>query len=314
MPVDAELQPILDLVNAVAAPPPSLDRVAELRESFALLVAAFGPGPDDVEVEGVAVPNGASPLGLRIYRSTAPDAPRRPGALVWFHGGGWVIGDVDTHDALCRELCARSAATVISVDYRLAPEHRFPAAHDDARRALRWIAAHAVELEIDPSRLAVGGDSAGGHLATVAALRARTDGPDLRAQVLVYPVTDLAATPERYPSLRDNAEGYLLTAETMQFFSDTYAPDVARRVEPDASPVRVEDLSGSPTTLLITAEFDPLRDEGAHYAARLAAAGVDTRHEDHAGATHLFVQMTSTALAQRALDQIVDVLRSTGVA
>ncbi|MHB1140040.1 MAG: alpha/beta hydrolase, partial [Microthrixaceae bacterium] len=220
MPVDAELQPILDLVNSVAAPAPSADRVEELRESFALLAAAFGPGRDDVEIEGVGVSSCAAPLGLRIYRSTAADAPRRPGALVWFHGGGWVIGDLDTHDALCRELCVRSGVTVISVDYRLAPEHRFPAAHDDATCALEWIAEHAVELEIDPARLAVGGDSAGGHLATVAALRARSGGPDLRAQVLVYPVTDLAGTAERYPSRRDNAEGYLLTTETRDFFSD----------------------------------------------------------------------------------------------
>ncbi len=314
MPVDAELQPILDLVNAVAAEPPTVDQVHELREGFSLLSAAFGPGRDDVEVDGVGVPNGAAPLGLRIYRPTTPDGPARTGALVWFHGGGWVIGDLDSHDALCRELCVAAGTTVISVDYRLAPEHPYPCAHDDASRALTWIVEHAVELGIDPERLAVGGDSAGGHLATVTALRARDGGPRLAAQILVYPVTDLDAPSDRYPSRTENATGYLLTTETMEFFTDTYAPDVARRTEPDASPVLVADLAGSPPALVLTAEYDPLRDEGARYAQRLGEAGVPTQLELHEGATHMFLQMTSTAIAQRAIAQIVDALRRAGVA
>jgi acetyl esterase len=315
MPVDAEIQPILDLVNAVEATPPTADQVPELRDAFALLCAAFGPGPAHVEVEGIGVPNGASPLGLRVYRD--PDAPTspRPGALVWFHGGGWVIGDLDTHDALCRELCVATGATVISVDYRLAPEHTYPCAHDDAQCAVDWISAHAAELGIDPSRLAVGGDSAGGHLAAVTARRRRDAGDSaLAAQVLVYPVTDLASPDEQHPSRLENATGYLLSAETMQFFCDTYVPDERRRGEPDASPLATDDVAGLPPALVITAQYDPLRDEGARYAQRLESAGVPVELSVHEGATHMFLQMTSIEASRRAIGQIADALRTAGVA
>ena len=315
MPVDAEIQPILDLVNAVEAAPPTADQVPDLRDAFALLCSAFGPGPELVEVEGIGVPNGASPLGLRVYRDPSAASSPRPGALVWFHGGGWVIGDLDSHDALCRELCVATGATVISVDYRLAPEHTYPCAHDDAQRAVAWISAHAAELGIDPERLAVGGDSAGGHLAAVTARRLRDAGDtSLAAQVLVYPVTDLASPAEVHPSRLANATGYLLSTETMQFFCDTYVPDQSRRGEPDASPLGVEDLAGLAPALVITAEYDPLRDEGDRYAQRLEAAGVPVELASHEGATHMFLQMTATAASRRAISQIAATLRTAGVA
>jgi acetyl esterase len=319
MPLDAELQPIVDLVNAIDMPAPDVAEVVALRESFALMAAAGGTGPDEVEVEGLGVPGGATPIALRVYRpggaaaaTTGPSG--RTGALLFFHGGGWVIGDLDTHDATCRELCARSGVTIISVGYRLAPEHVFPAAHDDCWRALRWVADHAVELEIDPGRLAVGGDSAGGHLATATALRARDeDGPAIALQVLVYPVTDLrgddSAYRSDYPSKVDNAEGYVLTTDTMAFFRDTYVPDAARRGDASASPIAAGSLAGLPPAFVLTAEFDPLRDEGEAYAARLAEDGVPTTAVRYDGAIHMFFQLADTAIGSRALDQVAAELR-----
>jgi len=319
VPLDAELQPIVDLVNSLDAPAPSLEEVTTLRESFALMAAAGGSGSQDVEVEGLGVPGGAAPLAVRVYRpaagAAAPAGNGRPGALLWLHGGGWVIGDLDTHDAVCRELCIRSGATIISVGYRLAPEHVFPAAHDDCWRALRWVVDHAAELEIDPNRLAVGGDSAGGHLATVLARRARDEGgPAIALQVLVYPVTDLRGDTDEayrsdYPSKIDNAEGYVLTTETMAFFRSTYAPDPAVRSDPSASPIAVEDLSGLAPAFVLTAEFDPLRDEGEAYAARLAAAGVPTTSTRVDGAIHMFFQLTETAIGSKAIDDVAAELR-----
>lgn len=313
MPLDAELQPIVDLVNAADVGPPGEQDLETLRESFDLLSLAFGPGAAEVECEGVGVSNAAAPIGLRVYRAVRSDdlATSRPGALVWFHGGGWVIGNLESHDACCRDLCAASGATVISVDYRRAPEHAFPTAHDDASAALRWIVDHAVELEIDPTRIAVGGDSAGAHLATVAARRARdAGGPELVLQVLVYPVTDLTGEDGAYPSRRDNGSGYVLTWETMEFFRDSYTPDPASRTHPDASPMLAEDLTGLPPALVLTAELDPLRDEGEAYAARLAAAGVETVSTRYDGAVHMFFQMGSTAIGRRAIDEVAEALRA----
>ena len=314
MPVDAELQPIVDLVNAAGAGPPTVEDLDTMRESVAMLVAAFGDGPDQVEVEGIAIPNGAHPLGLRVYRPPvvrgALSIPRS-GAFVWFHGGGWMLGDLDVYDAVCRDLCLESGVTVISVDYRLAPERTFPVAHDDSFHALTWIVDHAAELGIDPGRIAVGGDSAGGHLAAVVARRARdAGGPALVLQVLVYPVTDLQRTDEHYPSRSDNAVGYVLTTETMEFFRDNYVPEPEQRSHVDASPVLVEDLSGLAPAIVLTAEFDPLRDEGETYATRLGAAGVDTVCTRYDGAIHMFFQMRTTAVAKRAITQVADALRA----
>lgn len=302
MTVDAELQPVLDLAAAAGEVAPAELGPAGLRASMEALAAVFGPARDDVVVRGTDLEGRSGRIPARVYE---PEAGSTGAALVWFHGGGWVIGSLDTHDVLCRDLAAVTGATVVSVDYRLAPEHPYPSAVEDALDATVAVLRGAAGPAVDPTRVAVGGDSAGGHLATVVARRLRDlGGPRPCAQVLVYPVTDLASGPSEHPSLATNGRGYLLTAETMDFFADCFVPDPAQRLEPDASPLRSSDLAGLPPALVITAEHDPLRDEGQAYAAALAAAGVDVVSECHAGTIHLFVQLSTTTACRRALEQI----------
>ena len=222
----------------------------------------------DTRCEG---PHGAIPL--RIYRPLGAGAsPARAStlpALVYYHGGGWTIGDLDTHDVLCRELCNAAGAVVVAVDYRMAPEHRFPTAVDDCIAATSWVHRQASELGIDPTRLAVGGDSAGGNLAAVVSIAARDAGTlPIAYQLLIYPATDMR---RGHPSHTENGSGYLLTSETIGYYHDHYIadPDLDWR----ASPLLHPDLSRLPPALVLTAGFDPLRDEGFDYANRLVAAG-----------------------------------------
>jgi len=220
----------------------------------------------DLSADG---PHGAIPLRLYRPMGAPPDAVSP--VLVYYHGGGWVIGDLDTHDTLCRELTNAAGCAVVAVDYRMGPEHRFPAAVDDAVAATRWVRANAAQLKLDASRLAVGGDSAGGNLAAVVALAAR-DAGDLPVafQLLIYPATDQR---RGHASHGANGRGYLLETETMNYFHDHYLPDKAQDLDWRASPLLHEDLSGLPPALVITAGFDPLRDEGLAYADALSAAG-----------------------------------------
>jgi len=191
--------------------------------------------------------------------------------LVYYHGGGWTIGDLDTHDVLCRELCNGSRAVVVAVDYRMAPEHRFPTAVDDAIAATAWVRRQASELGVDAARLAVGGDSAGGNLAAVVAIAARDAGDlPIAYQLLIYPATDMR---RGHPSHSANGSGYLLTTETISYYHDHYIVDPAHDLDWRASPLLHPDLSRLPPALVLTAGFDPLRDEGFEYANRLAAAG-----------------------------------------
>jgi acetyl esterase len=232
------------------------------------------------------------PLGqipLRLYRPAGvPDAVRLP-VYVYFHGGGWVIGDLESHDVLCRQLTAESGACVIAVDYRLAPEHKFPAAADDAWAATRWITAHATELGVDAGRLAVGGDSAGGNLAAVVALMARdAKGPSIALQVLIYPVTDVGSESKSYA---DFADGYMLTRDSMRWFTAHYLGGKKDAQDWRVSPLRAPSLAGLPPALVITAGFDPLRDEGAAYATRLREAGVTVDYVAFGGMIHGFVGM-----------------------
>lgn len=302
MPLDPELAAIVGFVNDAGAVDPGDVGVAGMRASMeAMASVLFGPPRDDVEVSDLELATRGGALAARRYD------PRGAGsgtALVWFHGGGWTIGSVDTHDGLCRELAAASGATVLSVDYRLAPEHPFPAAVHDAIDATAAIATGAGGPDLDPGRVVVGGDSAGGQLATVACRVLRDlGGPMPAAQVLVYPVTDLSPD-AGHRSRERNGTGYLLTSDLIGWFADQWVPDPALRTDPQVSPLLAGDLSGLPPALVLTAEHDPLRDEGDAYAAALRAAGVPVIHETYTGAVHLFVQLATTAIGRRAIDQI----------
>jgi acetyl esterase len=225
----------------------------------------------DLQASG---PNG--PIPLRLYRPLgAADLTVLP-ALVFFHGGGWVIGDLDSHDTLCRELANLSGCAVVAVDYRLGPEHRFPAAVIDCIAATRWVGDQAGELGIDASRLAVGGDSAGGNLAAVVSIDARDRGDSpIAFQLLIYPGVDMHCTA---PSHAENGQGYLVTRELLAYFINHYMADSAQYSDWRASPLLHPDLSNLPPALVLTAGFDPLRDEGAAYAQRLTAAGTSASH------------------------------------
>ncbi len=229
--------------------------------------------------------------------------------LVWFHGGGWVIGDLDTTDVCCRLLANRSDAVVVSVDYRLAPEDPFPAGLEDCMTAVAWTVENAELLGVDPTRLAVGGDSAGGNLAAVVAQRNRDEfGPAIRFQLLVYPATDLTLS---HPSVKENGEGYFLTRDAMVWFTDHYLSGGADPKDPRVSPLFADSAAGLPPALVITAEFDPLRDEGEAYGAWLQEAGVPTTIVRYDGQIHGFFGMVGMLDdASKAIDQAADGLRA----
>jgi acetyl esterase len=257
------------------------------------------------EVRDLGVPGPAGEIRVRLYRPAA-DEPLP--AIAYFHGGGFVIGSLDTHDGTCRALANATGCAVVSVDYRLAPEHRFPAAPEDCWTALAWLAKEGAALGLDGGRLAVAGDSAGGNLAATAALMARERGPDLRFQLLVYPVTDHGFDT---PSYLENGEGYFLSAAMMRWFWQQYLEDASHGADPLASPLRAADLAGLPPALVVTAEYDPLRDEGEAYAARLRAAGVPTELRRYPGQIHGFFSMHDVMDDGRAaLDAAASVLRT----
>jgi len=251
---------------------------------------ASTPTPPEIgAVRNITADGPGGPIPLRVYRPAGATAGTPLPALVYFHGGGWVIGDLDTHDVQCRQLTAEAGITVVAVDYRLAPEHKFPAAVDDAWAATRWVAEHGSELGVDARRLAVAGDSAGGNLAAVVALLARDAGaPAIALQVLVYPVTDIGAETRSY---RDFADGYLLTRESMRWFTNHYVKSPSEAQDWRVSPLRAASLAGLPPALVITAGFDPLRDEGAAYAARLTDAGGLVDYVCYGGMIHGFMPM-----------------------
>jgi acetyl esterase len=233
------------------------------------------------------IPGPAGDIRIRIYTPSEGEAPWP--CLVYLHGGGWVICTLDSHDTICRMVANRAACRVVSVDYRLSPEHKFPAPFDDCYAAVQWVHDNAAELGVDPDRLAVGGDSAGGNLSASVAIKARDEGgPPLRYQLLVYPVTDHNFDTASYS---ENGDGYLLTADMMRWFWDHYLASPDHGANPIASPLRADNLAGLPPAMVITAEFDPLRDEGEAYAARLEEAGVPVDHTRYDGQIHAFWQM-----------------------
>jgi acetyl esterase len=292
--LDPQAAAWLDQVREAGAP--SYMELGPVRAREVVDAAApvlFGP-PDAVtaveEVDAGGVP-------ARLYRPEAEG----PGAVVYFHGGGWVVGSLDSHDGLCRTLAARSGRAVISCDYRLAPEHPYPAAVEDAWVATRWAAAaHGT--------IAVAGDSAGGHLAAVAALRARDAGLPLALQVLVYPVTDCAFDT---PTHREHGDATGLTTEMMRWFWEQFLPDPSRGAEPEVSPLRAPSLAGVAPALVLVASHDPLRSEGDAYAHRLAEEGVPVTLSCYDGQIHGFVRMPAVIdRAQHAIDELAAALRA----
>jgi len=306
MPLDPQAKAVLEQMAALGDPPLGTLSPEETRRAMADRRAAMPPGEPVAKTEDRGVPGPVGEIPVRIY---TPEGSGPFPVLVYFHGGGWVIGDIESHDASVRALTNRSGCVVVSVDYRLAPEHKFPAAAEDCFAATQWAAAHAAEFHGDASRLAVGGDSAGGNLAAVVSLLAKErGGPRIALQLLVYPVTDYNFD---RPSYVENAEGYLLTRDSMVWFWNHYLNSPDEGKNPVASPIQASDLRGLPPALVITAEYDPLRDEGEAYAKRLEEAGVQVVCTRYDGMIHGFFGMhLMIDKARQALDQAATALRT----
>lgn len=294
MPVDPVIQTLLDAIEAMGAPPISDGPPERARAAFRQLTVGVRQPEHVVAVGEVAdreVDGGDGPIPARVYRPDT-DASTVP-TVLFVHGGGFVIGDLDTHDNQARAICAGAEAVVVSIDYRLAPEHRWPAAAEDTVAALHWVVAHVDELGGDRERIGIAGDSAGGNLAAVAALAAREEGLPLAAQLLVYPGVDFRG---EWPSRTDNGEGYFLTHADLVWFAEHYLgvteadADDALLAHPQLSPLHA-DLTGLAPTVVVTAEYDPLRDEGEAFAAALADAGVEVDHLPGPGMIHGFFDM-----------------------
>lgn len=304
MPLAAEYQARFEAL-AQAGPMPSLsDLPIQDARAVYRAIRPVDPSLPVFNVEDRSIPGPAGDMPIRIYR---PAGAGPFGILLYFHGGGWVIGDLDTSDSVCRELSTLASLVVVSVDYRLAPEHRFPAAVDDSYAATCWVAEHQAELNGN-GKLGTAGESAGGNLATVMALLARDrQGPNLAHQCLLYPVVDSDLS---RPSYVDNSQGYILETATMQWFWDTYCPASDQRQDPRLAPLHAESLAGLPPALVVTAEFDPLRDEGTVYGAALEAAGVATQHINCWGLVHDFFATAAIFDCSRGpFLKTVDILR-----
>jgi acetyl esterase len=288
MPLDSHAKRFLDMAGAGGVPDISRLSAGEMREAFRGLALAVGPRHVPIgKIENGELPGPAGPLRIRVYTPVAPAAEPLAG-LIYFHGGGWVFGDLDTHDGICRTLANEAACRVVAVDYRLAPAHAFPAAVDDSYAATTWVAENAARLGIDANRLAIGGDSAGGNLAAVVCQRAKLNGPRLALQVLFCPVMDMSIDT---PSRRALAAGYFLDEAMIDWSLKLYCPQGLDLSDPRISPLRASDFSRLPPAHIHTAEFDPLRDEGKAYADELVRAGVPVRYTCHAGMIHHFYGM-----------------------
>ena len=305
MPLDPQAQAVMDQVASLGFPPAHTVSPQQARANN--LARPRAKGPDVARVDDRSIPGPQSQLPIRIY---TPEGSGPFPALVWFHGGGWVIGDLDTADATARNLTVGSSCVVVSVDYRLAPETKFPGPAEDCYTATQWVAQNAASIEVDPGRIAVGGDSAGGNLAAAISLMARDrGGPSIEFQLLVYPVTDRDFATRSYT---ENAEGYQLTRDTMIWYWDHYLQNDTDASNPYAAPLQDRDLSGQPPALVITAEYDPLRDEGEAYAQKLTAAGVRTTATRYDGMIHGFFGMGAVVdQGNQAMDQACSMLRAT---
>ena len=299
MPLDPQVKALLDL--QAGAPKPYQQTVAEARAS--MLARPRIPGPEMASEADRRIPGPGGDIPIRVYRPH-----HETGAvLVYFHGGGWVLGNLDTHNGPCRTLAQGAGCVVVAVDYRMAPEHRFPAAAEDAYAAVKWVSDNAEALLVDASKLAVGGESAGGNLAAVVCLMARDrGGPAIVQQWLAYPVTDHSFD---RPSYQENATGLGLERPTMEWFWDHYLGPDGDGSNAYASPLRAKSLAGHPRAIVITCEYDVLRDEGNAYAERLSREGVPVELRCVPGVNHGFLSSPVEAGA-RAFDEIGTLLRA----
>lgn len=281
---------VLDMQNAMGGAPFETLTPAEARTAFNAGNPLWQPEAPEVSISyDLVAPGPHGPIPLRLYRGKSAAIGRPLSALVYFHGGGWVVGDLDSHDVICRGLANAADAIVVSVGYRLAPEHKFPAAIDDAVAAMRFVSEQAGTLGVDPTRIATGGDSAGGNIAAVTALMARNgDVAPVRFQILFYPNTDAAQTHRSYQTMGD---GYGLTASTMRWYREHYVRDESDIDDWRVSPLRAPGLAGLAPTYIVTAAYDPLCDEGVDYAKRLQAEGVVVTHRHLNDQIHGFVSM-----------------------
>jgi len=286
--MDPKAQIVGEFVKSIRVPgyfPP----LPELRQQLRTMVALMDePAPSLPRIEDISIPGPAGPVPARLYDPAGRTATPPP-ALAYFHGGGWVQGDLETHHGLCARLALRSGAIVVAVDYRLAPEHKFPAAVEDCLAAYRWLRSESRAIGADPGRVAVAGDSAGGNLAAVVSqMAASAGGPVPTCQVLIYPALDFALDTPSHQELED---AHIIPRDRVVWYMQQYLTE-GDRGDLRASPLRARDLRGQPPTLVITAGFDPLRDEGQVYADRLRAAGVDVVYREYPGQIHAFVSLT----------------------
>jgi acetyl esterase len=305
MSLDPQTQMVLAQLAAAGAPP--LETLTPEQARMAFTLPKGDPEPVG-KVEDRTIPGPEVDIPIRVYYPKDATSNNNP-ALVFYHGGGWVVGNIESHDNICRALTNLANCVTISVDYRLAPEHKFPAAVVDSYAAVQYVSDHAEDFRIDRSRIAVGGDSAGGNLAAVVSnLAKEKKTPAICFQLLLYPSTHLGGEPT--VSMKENAEGYFLTKGTMEWFRDCYLTSEQDKQNPLLSPYLNEELSGLPPALVITAEYDPLRDEGEAYAKKLAQAGVEVETVRYDGTVHGFISMAVVIdLGKAALVKSGDALR-----
>ncbi|MBH5316847.1 alpha/beta hydrolase [Paenibacillus sp. GSMTC-2017] len=308
MPLHPQIKHFLDRIELLSKQiSPDEMTIAHLRNYFTLTWSS-----EEVEtvedVQNLKIPGPESEIPIRIYK---PEGEKPFPALVYYHGGGFVLGGLDSHDSICRSLANKASCIVISVDYRLAPENKFPAAVEDAFTALKWVTEHTKKLNIDPQKIAVGGDSAGGNLAAVMTIKAAEHGNlPIIYQLLIYPAVTMD-TLFQYPSMIENASGYLLTRESILWFYSQYLSTLEDASNSFSSPLLHGALRNLPPATIITAQFDPLRDEGAAYAERLQSAGVSVNYRCYEGMIHQFMNLAHEVdTANEALEDIAYTLKA----